>query len=271
MTSKIEEDPASKKLLEAHKERVRADALEIVLRVLPQKLVSLDKMLKTDPRLTHTCEEVDTLFRKDLAESRARVEALKKEKAEKEEEDANPAVPKKRKREGETEEKEEKEKSDDDKAKVSGTEMIMPTNKLVVESTEVLRAELLAMVTNVDIVKLWIQLNIPRIEDGNNFGVDVQENMLSELSRAEEHAFALLESITKYYIGRAKLITHCFKYPKLTDFEIAVSEADQKQYLNIVLSLVDLRNNYALLYDMIIKNIDKLENPRGSEHMSHLF
>ena len=269
MSGKIEEDPTSKKLLASHKETVRTSALDIVLRTLPQKLVSLEKMLKTDPRLNRKCEEIDAVFRKDLAEARKKVaEAQEKEKEKKkkekeeEEESAAPAVPKKRKRD---------EKEEDDEDKVSDSQMTMPSNQLILETTEILRQELLAMVSNVDTVKLWIQLNVPRIEDGNNFGVGVQEDMVSELSRAEDHAFALLESITKYYIGRAKLVTRCFKYPKLPDFEMAISETDQKQYLSNVLSLVDLRNNYALLYDMIIKNIDKLENPRGSEHMSHLF
>jgi len=268
MSGRIEEDSTSKKLLQSHKESVRKNALEIVLRTLPQKLVSLDKMLKSDPRLLHSCEEIDAVFRKDLAESRAKVEAMQKEeKAKQEEEETTAPSPKKRKRDEKSDDK----KESDDKNKINESLMTMPSNHLILETTEILRAELLAMVSNVDTVKLWIQLNVPRIEDGNNFGVGVQEDMVTELSRAEDHAFALLESITKYYIGRAKLMTRCFKYPKLPDFEMAVSETDQKQYLSNVLSLVDLRNNYALLYDMIIKNIDKLENPRGSEHMSHLF
>jgi len=281
MSSRFEEDPSSKKLLASHKESVRARALEVVLRTFPQKVVSLDKMIKSDPRLVHTCEEIDAMFRKDLAESRAKTEALQKEEKEKkaekadeeEEENPTPASAKKRRLEDKSEHKKGASAagSDDDDDKVKEAYMTMPSNKLIVESIEILRAELLAMVSNVDTVKLWIQLNIPRIEDGNNFGVSVQEDMVSELSRAEDNAFSLLETMTKYYVARAKLVTRCFKYPKLSDFEAALSEIDQKQYLNSVLSLVDLRNNYALLYDMIIKNIDKLENPRGSEHMSHLF
>jgi len=264
MSGRIEEDATSKKLLQEYKETMRKNALEIILRTLPQKLVSLDKMLKSDPKLNRTCEEVDAVFRKDLAESRVKVEELRKQK--KEEEEAAPAA-KKRKHDADDNGEDKKKEKDE----IEGSLMTMPSNKLILETTEILRAELLAMVNNVDTVKLWIQLNVPRIEDGNNFGVSVQEDMVSELSRAEDNAFALLESITKYYIARAKLVTRCFKFPKLPDFEMAVSEIDQKQYLNNVLSLVDLRNNYALLYDMIIKNIDKLENPRGSEHMSHLF
>jgi len=252
-SGRFEEDPMSKELLDKHKESVRKEALNIVLKVFPQKMVSLDTMLKTDPKLLHSCEEVDAVFRKDLAESRAKIAELQKAKKEEEKDDEDVALSCKKRR---ISEKGAKKCEDTDR--IPESQMTMPSNKLILETTEILRAELLSVVSNVDVVKLWIQLNIPRIEDGNNFGVGVQEDTMSELSRAEDHAFSLLETITKYYIARAKLVTRCFKYPNLADFEVAVSEADQKQYLSNVLSLVDLRNNYALIYDLVIKNIDKL-------------
>lgn len=37
-----------------------------------------------------------------------------------------------------------------------------------------LKQEVLQAVSNFGAVKIWIQLNIPRIEDGNNFGVGIQ-------------------------------------------------------------------------------------------------
>jgi len=55
-------------------------------------------------------------------------------------------------------------------------------------------------------VKIWIQLNIPRIEDGNNFGVGIQEEMVNELARAENDAIAVLDSMTKYFISRGRLL-----------------------------------------------------------------
>ncbi len=41
------------------------------------------------------------------------------------------------------------------------------------------------LVEMLNTVKIWIQLNIPKIEDGNNFGVSIQEETVSELGRAE--------------------------------------------------------------------------------------
>lgn len=264
MSGRIEEDAESKKMLRKYKETMRTKALDIILRTLPKKVMSLDEALKSDARLTHTCAEIDTVLREDMKEARKKAEEAQKKR---EEAEAGETAPKKRK----LEDSHSSEGDETEKGTVRDCEMCMPSNRLVVESTELLRKELLEVIDNFDTVKLWIQLNIPRIEDGNNFGVSVQEDTVSEVSRAEDNAFALLEVITKYYIARAKLVTKCFKYPNLADFETAVSEVDQKQYLNTVLSVVDLRNNYALIYDMIIKNMDKLENPRSSEHMSHLF
>ena len=91
-------------------------------------------------------------------------------------------------------------------------------------------------------VKIWIQLNIPRIEDGNNFGVSIQEETVSELSRAEDSGFAVLESMAKYYVMRAKLVSRvCFlfvsvnsdieqvmKYPSVQDYIQSVIEMDEK-------------------------------------------
>jgi len=74
-----------------------------------------------------------------------------------------------------------------------------------------LKKEVLELIEMLGTVKIWIQLNIPRIEDGNNFGVSIQEETVSELSRAEDSGFAVLESMAKYYVMRAKLVSRvCF-------------------------------------------------------------
>ena len=57
------------------------------------------------------------------------------------------------------------------------------------------------------------QLNIPQIEDGNDFGVGIQEEIINELSRCESDAFTVLDSTTKYYASRAQLITKVSNLP----------------------------------------------------------
>ncbi len=47
-------------------------------------------------------------------------------------------------------------------------------------------------------VRLWIQFSVPKIEDGNNFGVGIQEEVLSEASGIERDALTFLDQFTRY-------------------------------------------------------------------------
>ena len=58
------------------------------------------------------------------------------------------------------------------------------------------------------------------------------------------------------------------KYPGVSDYLHAVAELDEKEYANLRLCMMDLRNNYAILHDMILKNIDKILKPRTSNSTS---
>ena len=141
------------------------------------------------------------------------------------------------------------------------------SNPVLLNATTLVKLNLLDFVENLNSVKMWIHLNIPRIEDGNNFGVGIQEETLAELERAEEAAFGTLESIPKYFLLRAKYITKTIKYPGVVDFENAVHELDQKEYLSLCMTLKELRNNYSILHDMISKNWEKIVKPRSESSM----
>jgi hypothetical protein len=130
------------------------------------------------------------------------------------------------------------------------------SSQLITEILDMLKKELLIFLEYLNVVKLWIQLNVPRIEDGNNFGVGIQvkerrakppqtsnkiafpfqlydiivnfrslvvssffsfflkyicfwflkEEVLNELSRAEDAAFNEIDTMTKYYTTRSRLI-----------------------------------------------------------------
>lgn len=61
---------------------------------------------------------------------------------------------------------------------------------------------------------MWVSLLIPKIEDGNNFGVSVQEDTLAEIQQVEVEATNYLEQVSRYYISRGKLITKVCIYFK---------------------------------------------------------
>ena len=100
----------------------------------------------------------------------------------------------------------------------------IPSNEKVVEYWEVLRKETIDILEMTAAVKVWIQLNVPKVEDGNNFGVGVQEELINELSRAEESASAVLDTATRYHASRAKLVTKCLKYADNIDYRLSIKE-----------------------------------------------
>ncbi|XP_067932016.1 proteasome activator complex subunit 3-like isoform X2 [Watersipora subatra] len=111
-------------------------------------------------------------------------------------------------------------------------------------------------------IKMWIQMNIPRIEDGNNFGVSIQEEALAEARQVEGDAATYLDALTRYFVHRAKLCAKLAKYPHLDDYRRAVQELDEKEFITLRLVCAELRNHYAGLHDIIMKNLDKIKRPR---------
>lgn len=119
-----------------------------------------------------------------------------------------------------------------------------------------------------DKVKLWISLTMPRIEDGDNFGVQIQEEVLSELHRSQESAYNLRDIARTSFLQRAKICSKLIKYPNLEDYTLALKEHDAKQLYMARQHLVDIKNIYAVLTDVIHKNIQKIRSPKGNNRTS---
>ncbi|KAF8323241.1 proteasome activator pa28, REG alpha/beta subunit [Clavulina sp. PMI_390] len=126
------------------------------------------------------------------------------------------------------------------------------------------KAEFEDMVQLCDKVKLWINLTMPRIEDGDNFGVQIQEEVLNELSRAQESAYSLRDAARSHHLVRAKLCAKLIKYPNVEDYVIAVQDHDEKQLFMARQHMFDVRNVYAILFDILTKNIQKIRAPKGN-------
>lgn len=149
------------------------------------------------------------------------------------------------------------------KRKVDAHAPPVPCNALVLSVSEVVKKEMSEFVDIISTLKVFTQLLIPKIEDGNNFGVSVQEDVLQELTRAEETAFNYLDQFSKYYLNRAKLQSKIAKYPFIQDYVQCAAESDMKTYTNYRYGIYDLRNHYLLLHDLLQKNWEKLLLPRG--------
>ncbi|XP_033069225.1 proteasome activator 28-like [Trachypithecus francoisi] len=137
-------------------------------------------------------------------------------------------------------------------------------NQQLVDIIEKVKPEIRLWIEKCNTVKMWVQLLIPRIEDGNNFGVSIQQETVAELRTVESEAASYLDQISRYYITRAKLVSKIAKYPHVEDYRRTVTEIDEKEYISLRLIISELRNQYVTLHDMILKNIEKSKRPRSS-------
>lgn len=141
---------------------------------------------------------------------------------------------------------------------------------LAASAWDALHAEVREMLEIATAVKLWLQLRVPRIEDGNNFGVGVQTELLGELSRAEDAALVTSEAWSKHLQLRAKLLGKAEKHAAAgreqaaAAYGDALRAADARQVRAARLGLQDVRDHYAVVYDALLKNMEKLLFPRSS-------
>lgn len=153
---------------------------------------------------------------------------------------------------------------------VTGTKvMCLPTgsvkcNVYITDLIEIVKPIIRELVEDSNLLKMWISFLIPKIEDGNNFGVSIQEDTLAEIQSVESEAAAFFDQISRYFISRAKVVSKVAKYPHIADYRRAVQELDEKEFLSLWLVVSEVRNRYCSLHDIVIKNMEKLKKPRSS-------
>merc|ERR1719334_2249875 len=151
----------------------------------------------------------------------------------------------------------------------STTEMQLTENALCTKSAEIeefvvlMKKEVKEFSEYLDQIAMFINLHVPKVEDGNNFGVQVQDEMKTMVNRGQLSCQDFLRGIPKFHSLRAKIVSKILKYPNMMDYQKALIELDYKQLLQFKHNLLDLRNNYWILYDILLKNWDKIVKPKG--------
>ncbi|XP_041087684.1 proteasome activator complex subunit 3-like isoform X1 [Polyodon spathula] len=252
MSYLLKVDNAIKTKVDAFRERITGEAEDLVANFFPNKLLELDHFLK-EPilnivELKDIHSEINLTVPDPIFLTNSH-DALEPQNA------------KKRKLNDD---------AGEENCQVAGTKVfVMPngmmrSNKQLVDLIEKVKPEIRTLIEKCNTVKMWVQLLIPRIEDGNNFGVSIQEETVAELRTVEGEAASYLDQISRYYITRAKLVSKIAKYPHVEDYRRTVTEIDEKEYISLKIIVSELRNQYVTLHDMILKNIEKIKRPRNS-------
>ncbi|XP_066993665.1 proteasome activator complex subunit 3 isoform X2 [Anabrus simplex] len=141
---------------------------------------------------------------------------------------------------------------------------MVPCNKQLCELVHVVKPHIRQLIEDTNLLKMWITFMIPKIEDGNNFGVSIQEDTLAEIQSVESEAASFYDQISRYFLSRAKMVSKVAKYPHVEDYRRAMKELDEKEYLSLWLVMSEVRNRYCTIYDIVIKNLEKIKKPRNS-------
>ncbi|KAJ6653062.1 hypothetical protein lerEdw1_010148 [Lerista edwardsae] len=115
------------------------------------------------------------------------------------------------------------------------------------------------------LITTWIQYMIPKIEDGNDFGVAVQEKVLERITALKTKAETFQTTIAKYFLDRGDAVAKASKDTHVMDYRCLVHEKDEAVYREMKTILLDIRGFYAELYHILSKNLEKLTNPKGEE------
>ncbi|XP_043269823.1 proteasome activator complex subunit 3 isoform X2 [Venturia canescens] len=144
----------------------------------------------------------------------------------------------------------------------------IPCNKPICDIICIVKPYILQLLEDSNVLKMWVSVMIPKIEDGNNFGVSIQEDTLAEIQTVESEAAAYFDQISRYFISRGKVLSKVAKYPHILDYRRAIQELDEKEFASLWLIISEVRNRYCALHDLVIKNLEKIKKPRSSNAQS---
>merc|ERR1719308_287318 len=247
--------------VEMYKKEMDTKARNVLCTIIPEKLDYLCRILDQEmwqPEYSLKAREFCINSIEEYEEKVKEIEELKKAQAQEEEDveenaEENEEVPegeeqregKAEKLEGEPEEKKPKTSSSNAstlsielKEKKSLSDIPMPKiecNKIVLGQMEIVKPELINLGINCQILRDWIHLHIPKHEDGNNFGVEVQEEALQELQAVKEESQSAMEEHAAYHLARANIMEKILQEGNIKDLKIFMSKKKVKvQWKNML-------------------------------------
>jgi len=171
-------------------------------------------------------------------------------------------------------------------------------NATVAELSVLTREQAAMAVDDFKKAEMWITLKAPPISDGNNFGVDVQNYVISELKGMRGAMQGMINGASDYHWQRGNGLEKCTKSasvevsegkvsetddgkttvkeskssktstkaePLIDDYKKYATAVDTKQYFLSYRQLVDLRDCYIKARVLFLKNHKRLADPRGDE------
>ncbi|KAK2859823.1 hypothetical protein Q5P01_004443 [Channa striata] len=117
-------------------------------------------------------------------------------------------------------------------------------NEKIVQLLDRVKPEIVALRETIITVSSWIQHLIPKIEDGNDFGVAIQEKILERIAAVKTKVDGFQTNINKYFSERGDAVAKASKETHVMDYRSLVHEKDQAIYAEIRVIVLDIRGFY---------------------------
>ncbi|WVF68247.1 hypothetical protein IAT40_003012 [Kwoniella sp. CBS 6097] len=139
---------------------------------------------------------------------------------------------------------------------------IFATNEVQSECVTIIIKELEELQMVCQDLKVWLELEIPVIEDGNSFGADVQAHLISQLTEANKRCQNMQNGARSHHSDRIRLAAEWAKHPNFRDYP-----NDRFDHFLVRYNLRTVLTLYAGLMMKFEKNWAKVINPK-SNHSS---
>jgi len=172
-------------------------------------------------------------------------------------------------------------------------------NPVLTSAIVAARDELATLTETLITLEAWLQLSVPTIADGNNFGVEIQEFAVKTLAEKKKAVKDLFDGLNAYSTTRGDLwgktifpVVNTKKSSKgsnkstggekgdtagtsesedvstaynmvVSDAVVAIAGHDTQHYFNLKMIFQEIWKTYAVVHDLVTKNQEKLTNPRN--------
>lgn len=116
-------------------------------------------------------------------------------------------------------------------------------------------------------LRCYIQLHVPSSQSGNNQGVDIQLQILKELKDMENIIENNENLFIDYYKKHYEILKFLNKYPSIEDYHLYLIEFERKIFDDIRSMILELRTMFLKTYDIIMKNLTKIQMPRNQQNL----
>ncbi|OCT85260.1 proteasome activator complex subunit 2-like [Xenopus laevis] len=141
-------------------------------------------------------------------------------------------------------------------------------NEKLQKVLNIVQPEIRSLREGCTLIITWIHHMIPKIEDGNDFGVSVQEKLVERVTAVKTKVETTQTNISKYFSERGDAVAKASKETHVMDYRALVHEKDEITFVDLRIAYTEVRNFYVEIFDIILKNFEKITDPKGEDKSS---